>query len=94
MKIKLLSDRILIETDDKETKTGSGLIIPPKNEPGDVQIGTVVEVGPGKVTDGALMKVQGIEKGDRVMFQFGTPMSLEGKNYILVGEADVVMVLN
>jgi chaperonin GroES len=55
VKIKPLEDKILVQANEAETTTASGLVIPDtaKEKP---QEGTVVAVGPGRFN----------EKGDRV----------------------------
>ena len=92
MNIKLLGARILIEVKDEETKTESGLIVPPKNERGDIQLGHAVEVGAGKIEEGKLIEME-VKKGDKVLFQYGTPISVEGKAYLLVTEDDVIAIV-
>ena len=51
MAIKPLEDRIVIKTNEAETTTASGLVIPDtaKEKP---QEGTVIAVGPGRFDDG------------------------------------------
>ena len=94
MNIKLLGLRVLIEADKAETKTASGLIISKIEEGGDAQLGRVVAVGEGKNTDyGEYLKCDDVSVGDRVMYQYGMDVMVDGKTYKLVNEADVIMVI-
>ena len=87
--IKPLADRVLIEPAAAEVKTASGIIIPdtPQEKP---QKGTVVAVGAGKKDEPMTVKV-----GDSVLYgkYSGTEIAVEGKNYLIMREADIYAVL-
>lgn len=89
MNIKPLSDRVLIEPKEAETKTASGLFIPDtaKEKP---QQGIVVAVGNGKKDEPMELKV-----GDVVLYgkYAGTELSFEGKDYLIMRQSDVVAIL-
>ncbi|MBR6661197.1 MAG: co-chaperone GroES [Bacteroidales bacterium] len=89
MNIKPLADRVLIEPKEAETKTASGLFIPDtaKEKP---QQGVVVAVGNGKKDEPMELKV-----GDVVLYgkYAGTELSLEGKDYLIMRQSDVVAIL-
>lgn len=87
--MKPISDRVVIKPASAEEKTKGGIIIPDtaKEKP---QKGEVVAVGPGK--DGNLMTVQ---KGDVVLYgkYSGQEISLEGQDYIIMREDDILVIL-
>ena len=89
LNIKPLADRVLVEPMPAETKTASGLIIPDnaKEKP---QKGTVVAVGNGKVDEPLTVKV-----GDTVLYgkYGGTDLKLEGKDYLMMREADILAII-
>ncbi|MCK9203955.1 MAG: co-chaperone GroES [Bacteroidales bacterium] len=89
MKIKPLADRVLIEPAAAEEKTAGGIIIPDtaKEKP---QKGTVVAVGPGKKDEPMTVKV-----GEEVLYgkYAGTEITLDGKNYLIMRESDIVAVI-
>ena len=89
MNIKPLADRVLIEPKEAETKTASGLFIPDtaKEKP---QQGVVIAVGNGKKDEPMELKV-----GDVVLYgkYAGTELSLEGKDYLIMRQSDVVAIL-
>jgi len=93
-KIKPLADRIVVEPLEETEEMRGGLYIPDtaKEKP---QQGTVVAVGPGRRTDkGDLIKVE-IEVGNRVLYgkYSGTEVSVDGNDYLIVKESDVLAVL-
>ncbi len=86
---KPLADRVLVEPTPAETKTASGLIIPDtaKEKP---QEGVVVSVGPGKKDEPLTVQV-----GDKVLYgkYAGTELKLEGKDYLIVKESDLLGII-
>ncbi len=89
LNIKPLADRVLVEPAEAETKTASGIIIPDtaQEKP---QRGKVVAVGNGKKDEPMTVKV-----GDMVLYgKFsGTELKLEGKDYMIMREADILAIV-
>jgi chaperonin GroES len=89
LSIKPIADRVVIEPAPAEEKTASGIYIPDtaKEKP---QSGTVVAVGNGKVDEPLTVKV-----GDTVLYgkYSGTELTYEGKEYLIMREADIYAVL-
>ncbi|MEO6694485.1 MAG: co-chaperone GroES [Ignavibacteria bacterium] len=94
MKIKPLSDRIIVKAAEAEEKTASGLIIPDtaKEKP---MKGEIMAVGTGKVTDdGKTVKME-LKVGDKVLYgkYSGTEITVEGDEYLIMRESDVYAVI-
>ncbi len=93
-KIKPLSDYLLIEPLERETKLPSGIVIPDtvKEKP---QEGKVLSVGPGKRDEKGDIVPMGIKTGSVVMYKKwgGTEIKVEGKDLLLVKEEDVLAVI-
>lgn len=93
MKIKPLSDNILVEPLEREAKTPAGIVIPDtaKEKP---QEGKVVAVGPGKYESGKLIEPE-VKKGDRVLYRRygGNEIRVNGKDYLMVGMDDILGVI-
>lgn len=89
VKIQPLSDRVLVEPQEAETKTSSGIIIPDsaKEKP---QRGTVIAVGSGKKDHDMTVK-----KGDTVLYgkYSGTDLKYEGKDYLIMREDDILAII-
>jgi chaperonin GroES len=94
MNIRPLHDRIIVERLEEETKTAGGLIIPDtaKEKP---QQGKVIAVGKGKVTEDGKVLGMDVKVGDRVLFgkYAGTEIKIEGKEYMMMREDDVLGVV-
>ncbi|MCX7986991.1 MAG: co-chaperone GroES [Bacteroidales bacterium] len=89
VKIKPLADRVLIEPMAAEQKTASGIIIPDtaKEKP---QRGKVVAVGAGTKDEPMELKV-----GDEVLYgkYAGTEISIDGKDYLMMRQSDVLAII-
>jgi chaperonin GroES len=94
MKIRPLSDKVLVERVEAEAKTAGGIVLPDtaKEKP---QRGKIVSVGQGKLLeDGARREVQ-VKKGDLVLFTSyaGTEIKIDGKEYLIMDESDIMAVI-
>lgn len=93
MTVKPLLDRVLIKMEEAEETTKSGIILAgsAKEKP---QIADVVEVGPGGIVDGKEVKMY-VKKGDRVISSkySGTEVKLDGKDYTIVRQSDILAVV-
>ena len=89
VKIKPLADRVLVEPQAAEQKTASGIIIPDtaKEKP---QRGKIVAVGKG--TKDEIME---LKAGDEVLYgkYAGTEITIEGKDYLMMRQSDVLAVI-
>ena len=89
VKIKPLADRVLVEPAPAEEKTAAGIIIPDtaKEKP---QKGTIVAAGPGKKDEPMTVKV-----GDKVLYgkYAGTELTIDGSNYLIMRESDIVAIV-
>lgn len=94
MKLRPLQDRILVRRVEEEEKTKGGIIIPDtaKEKPGE---GKVVSVGNGKVGDDGKRIPLEIKKGDRILFgkYSGSDVKIEGDEYLIMREDDVLCVI-
>jgi chaperonin GroES len=94
MKLRPLQDRILVQRVEEETKTKGGIIIPDtaKEKPAE---GKVVAVGNGKVGDDGTRVALEIKVGDRILFgkYSGTEVKIEGEEYLIMREDDVLGVI-
>ena len=94
MNIKPLGDRVLVEPlEEKELKKG-GIIIPDtaKEKP---QEARVVALGTGKRDEDGKKIPFEVKKGDRVLISKygGTELKLNGNNYLVMREDDILGVL-
>jgi chaperonin GroES len=94
MKIRPLRDRIIVKRIEEEETSKGGIIIPDtaKEKP---QEGRVIAVGKGLIRDDGKLQKLGVKKGDRVLFgKFaGTEVTLDGEEHLIIGEDDVLGIL-
>jgi len=93
MKLKPLADRVVIQSLETEEVTKGGIILPgsAKEKP---QMAEVIAVGPGGVVDGKEVTMY-VNVGDKVIYSkyAGTEVKLDGKEYIVVRQNDILAVV-
>lgn len=94
MKTKPIGERILVKRCVAEGKTAGGILLPDaaKEKPKE---GEIIALGDGKLLDsGERAKFQ-VKKGDRVVFTSyaGTEVNIDGEEYLLMSEDDVLAVI-
>jgi chaperonin GroES len=92
--IKPLEDRVVVQANEAETTTASGLVIPDtaKEKP---QEGTVVAVGPGRVDDNGNRVPLDVSVGDVVIYSKygGTEVRYGGEDYLVLSARDLLAVV-
>lgn len=93
-KIRPLSDRIVVQPREVETKTAGGIVIPDTADKDKPIQGTVVAIGTGKYIEGKLQPLQ-VKIGDKVLFgkYAGTNIKLDEHEYLVMREEDVMGVV-
>ena len=93
MKLKPLSDRVVIKMVEAEETTASGIILAgsAKEKP---QVAEVLAVGPGGVVDGKEVIMQ-VKPGDKVITSkySGTEVKIDGEELIVVRQGDILAVV-
>ena len=91
--IKPLEDRIVVQANEAETTTASGLVIPDtaKEKP---QEGVVLAVGPGRFEDGNRIPLD-VKVGDIVLYSKygGTEVKYSGEEYLVLSARDVLAII-
>ena len=95
LSVRPLHDRILVRRTQEEEKTAGGLFIPDtaKEKP---QKGEIVAAGKGRVTeDGKILPLE-VKIGDKVLFgkYAGTELKLDGQEYLMMREEDILGIIN
>ena len=93
MNIKPLFDRVVIKNVETETTTKSGIVLAgtAKEKP---QMAEVLAVGPGGMVDGKEVKMQ-VKAGQKVIYSkyAGTEVKLDGEEYIIVRQSDILAIV-
>jgi chaperonin GroES len=94
MKIRPLSDRIVVKRHNEEEKTKGGIIIPDTAKEKPLE-GTVIAVGNGKILKNGKVHPLDVKAGDRILFgkYSGTEVKLDGEEHVLLREDDILAVL-
>ena len=94
MKIKPLSDKVLVQRLEAENKTVGGIVLPDtaKEKP---QRGKIIATGKGKVLDDGKLRKMSVKKGDTVLFTSyaGTEIKMDGKDYLIMDESDIMAII-
>ena len=93
MKLKPLADRVIIKMVEAEETTKSGIILTgaAKEKP---EVAEVIEVGPGGMVDGKEVKMV-VQKGQKVITSkyAGTEVKVDGEEYTIVRQSDILAVV-
>lgn len=94
IKLRPLSDRVLVKRIDSEEKTKGGIIIPDSAKEKPLE-GEVVAVGPGRTFDNGQVKPMSVKVSDRVLFAkyAETEVKLEGQSFLLLREDDILGII-
>ncbi|NMH99117.1 co-chaperone GroES [Pseudonocardia acidicola] len=93
--IQPLEDKIVVQANEAETTTASGIVIPDtaKEKP---QEGKVLAVGPGRYTEQGARIPLDVKVGDVVIYSKygGTEVKYNGEEYLILSARDVLAVVN
>ena len=94
MNIKPLFDKVVVESVNVEEKTKSGFFLPSSAQE-KPQTCIVVAVGPGGIIDGKEIEMQ-VKVGDKVLLSkyAGTEVKLDGEEYTIVRQSDVLAIVD
>ena len=94
MNFRPLHDRVVVRRLEQEEKTAGGIIIPDtaKEKP---QQGEVIAVGPGARNEKGEIVALDVKPGDRILFGkwSGTEVKIDGQEYLIMKESDIMGVL-
>lgn len=94
MNVRPLSDRILVRRVDAEEQVKGGIIIP------DTAVETpqeaeVIAVGPGKLDKNGGVIAPAVKSGEKILIgkYAGTEIEVEGDDYVIVNEDEVLGII-
>ena len=93
MTMKPLDDRVIIKNMEAEETTKGGIILTAaaKEKP---LMAEVIAVGPGGIVDGKEVKMQ-VKVGEKVIYSkyAGTEVKMDGVDYIIVKQSDILAIV-
>ncbi len=94
MKLNPLSNRVVIKFIEAEEKTQGGILLTAaaQEKP---QVAEVIAIGPGKVTDNGALAPMTVKVGDKVIASkyAGTTVKLDGVEYVILSEDDILAIM-
>lgn len=92
--LRPLEDRVIVQASEAEQTTASGIVIPDtaKEKP---QEGTVIAVGPGRISDQGERIPLDVREGDTVVYSKygGTEFKVQGEEYLILSARDILAIL-
>ncbi len=94
LNLRPLGERVIVRALPQEERTKSGIYLPDtaKEKP---QQGEVMAVGNGKVTDDGKTIPMNVKAGDKVLYgkYSGTEVKLEGEEFLIIKESEILAIL-
>ena len=90
-----LGDRVLVKPEEKEKKTKSGIIIPDTVDKERPEVGKIVAVGEGKITDDGKTIPMKVKVGNTVLFAKYGPdeVKIDDEEYLIVSESNILAII-
>jgi len=95
VQVKPLADRVVVKPLEESEQMRGGLYIPDtaKEKPSQ---GEIVAVGPGKLSDAGARLELDVKVGDKVLYgkYSGTDVTLDGEEYLILRESDILAIVS
>ncbi|WP_151447404.1 co-chaperone GroES [Lacisediminimonas profundi] len=94
MSLRPLHDRVIVERQEKETTTASGIVLPGEAAEKPDQ-GTVLAVGNGKILEDGKVRPLDVKVGDTILFgkYSGQAVKVDGKELLVMREEDIMAIV-
>ena len=94
MKVIPLNDKLLVKRLESEEKTSGGILLPDTAREKPRQ-GQILAVGEGRLLESGARAPVPVKVGDKVLFTSygGTEIKIEGEEYLLLSEDDVLAIV-
>lgn len=95
MEVRPLHDRLLVKRSEGELKSKGGIIIPDTAKEKPVE-GEVIATGSGRISEDGSVRPLDVRKGDKILFgkYAGTEIKINGEDYLMMREEDVLGVIH
>jgi chaperonin GroES len=95
MKIRPLHDRVIVKRLEEDRTSSGGIVIPDTAAEKPTR-GKIIAVGKGRILENGEVRPCELNVGDRILFgkYEGTEVKLEGEEFLVMREADVMAVLD
>lgn len=92
--MKVLGARLIVKEEKNDIKTSAGIIVKGKDKEPTYR-GEVIAIGNGALLENGTRVPMDIKIGEKVLYAAfsGSPISVDGVDYIILNERDVLCVL-
>lgn len=93
-KIQPLADRVVVQALEETEQMRGGLYIPDTAKEKPMQ-GTIIAVGPGKLSEENERIAPDVKVGEKVLYgkYSGTEVSVDGEDYLILRESDILAII-
>lgn len=93
-KIRPLHDRVVIERMEEERTSAGGIVIPDTATEKPIR-GKIIAVGVGKILENGSVRPLDVKAGNIVLFgkYAGTEVKIDGKEYVVMREDDIMAII-
>ena len=94
-RIQPLADRVVVQAAEETEQTRGGLYIPDTAQKEKPQQGTVIAVGPGRLSDEGTRIAPDVSTGDTVLYgkYSGTEVSVDDEDFLILRESDILAII-
>lgn len=95
MKLKPLSNNVIVKPLKKEEMTKSGIVLPDTVDKEKPEKGEVMAVGQGRLMDSGQIAKMTVKVGDQVMFKKYAPdeVKVDDEEYLVLSESDIIAII-
>ncbi len=95
MKIKPLSNNVIVKPLKHEEVTKSGIVLPDTMDREKPEQGEVVACGEGRILDNGQLAPMRVKVGDKVLFKKYSPdeIKIDGAEHLVLAESDIIAIL-
>ncbi len=95
MKARAFGEYILVLPKEADTVTKGGILLAAATDKEQTAMGTVVDVGPGCMTEEGVRITSGLNVNDVILYDknSGTSVTMEGVKYLVMKESDALAVI-
>jgi chaperonin GroES len=95
MKLKPLSNHVIVKAAPQEEMTKSGIVLPGTADKDRPEKGEVIAVGTGKILESGQLLLMSVKIGDQVVFKKYSPdeIKIDNEDFLILNESDIVAIL-
>ena len=95
MKLKPLSNNVIVKALKKEEVTKSGIVLPDTIDKEKPERGEVVAVGEGRLLDNGQLAPMKVKVGNQIIFKKYSPdeIKVDGEEYLVLSETDIIAII-